>query len=84
LWANAGPLRFARSFPLVVFLAAAFSACGGAPGASERLSDWLSVDARTKTVTLRLHPEYNRVYAGFNFNGYGKARRSSTFRGVGA
>jgi hypothetical protein len=63
-----------RFFPVVVFFSAAFSGCGGAPPASKPLANWLSVDARTKMVTLLLHAEYNGAYAGFNFNGYGKGQ----------
>ena len=36
------------------------------------LAAWLSFQASTKTVTLRLVAAYNDVYNGFNFNGYGK------------
>jgi Sulfocyanin (SoxE) domain len=66
-----GRLRCAPVLSALVLLSAALSACG-ASRASEPLADWLSVDASSKTVTLRLHAAYNGVYSGFNFNGYGK------------
>ena len=66
--------RCARVVLALVLLAAAVSACGRGSRASEPLADWLSVDARSKTVTLRLQAAYNSVYSGFNFNGYGKGQ----------
>lgn len=68
------PRRATCALLLVLFLSAASCGCGGAARASEPLADWLSVDTRAKTVTLRLHAEYNGAYSGFNFNGYGKGQ----------
>jgi plastocyanin len=58
----------------VALAAAIGSGCGASPQRSEPLSAWLSFHAGAKTVSLRLIAAYNHLYAGFNFNGYGKGQ----------
>jgi Sulfocyanin (SoxE) domain len=48
--------------------------CGGASRPSEPLRRWLEYDVSQRAVTVTLIPDYNGVYSGFNFNGYGKGQ----------
>jgi hypothetical protein len=48
--------------------------CGGASQPSEPLRRWVSYDVSRRAVTIKLIPDYNDVYGGFNFNGYGKGQ----------
>ena len=75
--------RSAVAISALALVGASGSGCGASTQRSEPLSAWLSFDAGAKTASLRLIAAYNDVYGGFNFNGYGKGKFSSRFRGAG-
>jgi len=66
--------RAGKSTIIVVVVAIAAAGCGTSGRKSEPLDRWLSFNARHRTVDLTLIPGWNNVYAGFNFNGYGKGQ----------